>query len=512
MLDFYYSCNEGCTYPIAPFHPDQNYPEFHGIFNQFDKNNSMYAEIRNLFIEAGYDVENAGSAQWNPFRGYVPNGGTVVIKPNLVYQETGKQIGQSCMMTHASVIRPILDYLFLLRQTDKIDFRIVIADVPIQGADFSDILYQTGLQNLKDYYFDVHNMELEIADLRHKIVGTDHSGFYVSLPAKGDPLGYSKIHLENSFLDEIAIHYKKFGAPGYGLRETYSEIESTGRHYYHIPNTILAADLFINIPKLKTHKKAGITIALKNLIGINGEKAWIPHYRRGSIKNGGDEFDNKQVFLKAITTNANVLLQGRSKSLWLLGKKINSLVIKRFFRRDLKKSSSLTDYERKALFLLNGNWYGNDTLWRPILDLNYLLFHYDNNGQKSNFKVRKYICITDGIVAGEGDGPVDPQPRKLGLLALSENPVINDVCLSKIMGFDWTKIPQLKHSVKLQDYFEFNGDCKSIKILQCDSVSEPFRIDFQDLPSFNFLPPPGWIGHIELNEQLYHKKSESVIE
>ena len=32
-----------------------------------------------------------------------------------------------------------------------------------------------------------------------------------------------------------------------------------------------------SLPKLKTHKKAGITCALKNLIGINGNKEYLPH-------------------------------------------------------------------------------------------------------------------------------------------------------------------------------------------------------------------------------------------
>jgi len=32
---------------------------------------------------------------------------------------------------------------------------------------------------------------------------------------------------------------------------------------------------------LKLHRKAGITCALKNLIGINGNKEYLPHHRLG---------------------------------------------------------------------------------------------------------------------------------------------------------------------------------------------------------------------------------------
>ena len=495
-IDFAFIIGERSIYPVAPFDPDQDYPEFGGIFTRFNDHNFVYAAIRKLFLESGYDKKNARTSNWNPFRGYIKQGGIVVIKPNLVLQESGRLLGTHCLMTHASVIRPVIDYLHLLQVTDKIDFRIVIGDVPIQGANFNEILKQTGLKTLQEFYSIEFGLNLEILDLRHKIVTIDNSGFYIPLPAEGDKLGYTKIHIENSFLQEIVVDYKKFGAPGYGLNETNSQIESSGLHYYHIANTILAADLFINIPKLKTHKKAGITAAMKNLIGINGEKAWIPHFRRGSIRNGGDEFDDKQVLLKTITSKAYVILRNRSRLLWKIAKRINDTIIK-YFRKDLRKSSNLTDYERKALFLLDGNWYGNDTLWRPILDLNYLLYVFDKNGIKSKVKARNYICITDGIIAGEGDGPLDPLPKNAGILALSENPVINDICLSRIMGFDWEKIPQLKNSVRLKKIFSFNGDPDSIKIIQSDDSTEHKMIDFNRLPALDFIPPPGWLGHIE---------------
>ena len=44
----------------------------------------------------------------------------------------------------------------------------------------------------------------------------------------------------------------------------------------------LGADAVINIPKLKTHKKSGVTLALKSCIGLTNEKYWLPHYTEGS--------------------------------------------------------------------------------------------------------------------------------------------------------------------------------------------------------------------------------------
>lgn len=498
MIDFAYTFVDKAKYPDSPFHPPLDYPEFNGMFKEFDASNELYDEIRNLFISAGYDLKNQGSINWNPFRGYIKEGQTVIVKPNLVNNETDGLLGTNCLTTNASIIRPIVDYLILLQKQEHIDFKIIIADVPIQGANFDQILNQTGLKPLLEFYQQNEMKMVEILDLRHKIAVADKSGFFKKKSATGDPMGYTKVHLGKSFLNDIAGDYKKFGVSGYDPKETFSQIEQTGLHYYHIPNSVLNADLFINLPKLKTHQKAGITIAMKNLIGINGEKAWIPHYRRGSKKSGGDEFDNNQVFLKTLTTKVNLLLQGKSKFLWNLGKRINAIFIKPLFRQDYYKGNNLTENERKALFLTGGGWHGNDTIWRPILDLNYLLFYVDKTGKESFQQKRKYICLTDGIIAGDGDGPLSPDPKKAGLIALSENPVLNDVCFSRIMGFDWHKIPQLKHSVDLKEYFSFSGNTKDIKIIKCANNKILVEIDFEDLPNLKFAPAPGWIGYIEL--------------
>jgi uncharacterized protein (DUF362 family) len=500
-IDFAFSIDSLSTYPEAPFCPDLDYPEFEGVFKHFNNTNRVYKNVRDLFINSNYDKDNIGTVEWNPFRGSIKNGQIALIKPNLVYQETKEELGKCCIMTHASVIRPIIDYLFLLQLKDKIRFRIIIADVPIQGAVFDEILEQTGLKALNDYYRQNFSLSIEIIDLRHKIAILKGNGFFKTVENKGDSLGYSKIHLENSFLEEIAGDYKKFGAPGYSITESFSQIEETGKHYYHIPNTILQSDLFINIPKIKTHKKAGVTIALKNLIGINGEKAWVPHFRRGSVKSGGDEFDDKDVFLKSITTKVNVLLQGKSKFLWNFGKSINSIFIKRFFRRDLK-SSTIDEYEKKALFLVNGDWHGNDTLWRSILDLNYLLFFVNRETVEVKYKARNYICLSDGIIAGEKDGPLNPSQKKVGLLALSQNPVLNDICISKIMGFNWEKIPQLKNSILLSKYFEFAGSFQNFNLIQNFNSPGFDKVNFDNLPNLKFKPSPGWLNHIELTSDV----------
>ena len=62
----------------------------------------------------------------------------------------------------------------------------------------------------------------------------------------------------------------------------------------------------INLAKPKIHRKAGIIGDMKNLVGINGSKDWLPHHKRGSKFDGGDEYLSHNLFKEI-----NVLLQER---------------------------------------------------------------------------------------------------------------------------------------------------------------------------------------------------------
>jgi len=58
----------------------------------------------------------------------------------------------------------------------------------------------------------------------------------------------------------------------------------------------------------------------------------------------------------------------------------------------------------------SGNWHGNDTCWRMVLDLNKCLFGFNGAGTP---RVRsfRYLAVVDGIVGGEGNGPMAPDPK-----------------------------------------------------------------------------------------------------
>ena len=145
-----------------------------------------------------------------------------------------------------------------------------------------------------------------------------------------------------------------------------------------------------------------------------------------------------------------------------------------------------------------GSWYGNDTLWRMILDINKILFYVNPDGtfkDASHSKMRKYISIVDGIVAGEGDGPKAPDAINAGYIIAGLNPVSVDAVCARIMNFDYKKIPSIRNAFKISCFPLVDFKIEDIKILFEREV-----YSFSNFPSslvVNFRPAKGWIGHIE---------------
>lgn len=72
-------------YPeVAPFHPTAQYPEY--IFESGPEPNPVYEAVRQVFYLAGLDLEHYNTQAWNPLKGLIHPGETVLLKPNLVKQ------------------------------------------------------------------------------------------------------------------------------------------------------------------------------------------------------------------------------------------------------------------------------------------------------------------------------------------------------------------------------------------------------------------------------------------
>ena len=152
---------------------------------------------------------------------------------------------------------------------------------------------------------------------------TDAAGFIVDrVPLPGDPSGYVEVRSgRRSFLEAITTPESVFSVNDYEPGAATSH-HRAGEHGFLFPKSVLTADLFVNVPKLKTHCKAGITACMKNLIGVNGDKGWIPHFRMGSPKTGGDEFPDDSRRILSMKSKIRNALQGRCRWAFAAGQTV----------------------------------------------------------------------------------------------------------------------------------------------------------------------------------------------
>jgi uncharacterized protein (DUF362 family) len=170
------------------------------------------------------------------------------------------------------------------------------------------------------------------------------------------------------------------------LRAGYS-----GINQLWLPRTVLRADYFVSMPKIKTHHWSGVTLAMKNMFGI------VPGARYGWPK--------------------NIL-----------------------------------------------HWKG---IQESILDV--------------CATVPIHFVIADGVMAMEGNGPLNGTPRPLGKIVLADDPVAADATCARLMGFSPDRIAHIREGSK------FLGN-SSLQLI--DAAGEPAShpaTSFRVVPEFEHL-------------------------
>ncbi len=434
------------------------------------------------FVDPGAPVYRAvaevlAAAGTPGLAGVVEPGDRVLIKPNWVShyhpQGDGHLFGN---ITHGAVLAALAD-MALARSGP--DGSVVIGEVTTQEADFRREAVVSGMWAAAGPLAARHGRPIKMLDLRSQIARIGPDGLVEGLREApglgagdfpfGDPEGYVLVDLgrlsEHASRDELAgllrVTDHTFSAVMKGAQaaET-SRHHRPGRHQYLIPRTVLTSDTFICVPKFKTHVKAGVTFSLKNLIGINARKGLIPHRKRGPTSEGGDEWP---------------------------------------------ASGDLAGIDRRLLANLQGvmkaqdaNWFGNDTLWRTIIDLNKILRYGRPDGTLGAAPGRKYLSVVDGIEGSEGAGPTNGRRRRDGLLLAGTDPVCVDTVAATVMGFDYRAFPHIARSY---------GVAPQVALTDAD----PGHIDLRGTPerllrwrdlgraeSLAYEAAPGWITRVEL--------------
>jgi len=369
------------------------------------------------------------------FTDFVKPGMTVFIKPNWVASRWRESCSHQdtlySVITHPAVIEAVADRVAVALNGSG---KIIIGDNPSIDADFEELMQFTGIRKLVSKY----DVSCEILDLRPLVCKdlTDYSKKSKMHTQAGDPRGTVDINLgKESLLHDVDPTL---------FRGVFDEREDTVASHtgdtqlYTFSKSLYEADVYISIPKLKTHHKVGTTLNLKGLVGSITEKNQLVHWRVGSPETGGDEYPD-----------------------------IESLIASK--EKKIKK---------------RGAHPGNDTIWRMVVDLYNAM----------NRRERKYFSLVDGIIAGEGEGPFCPHSKNANTLLAGNNLLAVDIVSARLMGIDPEKVRYLQHFLSTKVICQ-----DEITVASNEYSTSPF---FDDSSAYlDFVVPELW-REIKINQHI----------
>lgn len=339
--------------------------------------------VKKTLMECFVDM---GLPESNPLGQYIKPGDKVFIKPNWV----ASRWRSSCphkdtlysVITHPNVIEGVTDYVVEALQGKG---EVLIGDNPSIDADFMELMDFTGIKRLEGKY----DVRVSILDLRPLVCSNlEHYGKRSMMVSQaGDPLGTVEVNLGKDSL--------LYGLDPTRFRGVFDERDETVASHtgetqlYTFAKSLYEADVYISIPKMKTHQKVGATLNLKGLVGSISNKNQLVHWQVGYPEIHGDEYPSKEA--------------------WEAGK--------------------------AAKVKHRGAWPGNDTIWRMVVDLYKAMLR----------RKRIYLSVVDGIVAGEGQGPFCPTSKNANTIIVGDNLLAVDYTAVRYMGLDPQKIHYLSY-------------------------------------------------------------------
>jgi uncharacterized protein (DUF362 family) len=388
---------------------------------------------------------------------------TVLLKPNWVTHSL-TATDDICLRTNNEFLLTTLN--LILEQKPS---QVILGDAPIQSCRWNEVIRNDFYESIKQIS-QRFNIPVLIKDFRRVTFNPDYNN-----PQKErNPLtDYLIFDIgKNSLLEPISNNNRAFRVTCYDPKRL-AEAHYPGTHKYCITKLLFEADVLISIPKIKTHQKTGITGAIKNIVGLNGDKDFLPHHRVGGTGHGGDCYPGKNIFRRAAEYLEDYANMNQGNFQYWLGHKTGNLLWK----------LSLP----KPVHQIAAGWYGNDTCWRMVLDLNTIAVYGKANGTISQEPQREIFSLCDGIIGGQGDGPLRPDPLPLGIISFSNDSLINDMCMAILMGFDFEKIALLKWAAEISDLKKAN--------IQFSNK----RINMHDLKEHSVpaIPPPGWVDYLK---------------
>lgn len=356
---------------------------------------------------------------------------------------------------------------------------IVIADAPQTDSSFAELDACLGLRQM-EARLRREGVAVSVVDLRREEWEQRGGVIVARRPLAGDPAGYVAFDLGDR--SEFAGHAG--GGRYYGADYDAGEVNrhhTGGRHEYLLARTAVEADVVISLPKLKTHKKTGITAGLKNLVGVNGDKNWLPHHTEHGWREAGDERPSRDWKMRLERAAARALRRV-DRAVPVLGPLLHGRA----------RAAGTVWFGETEQVVRSGNWHGNDTCWRMCLDLNQAVLYGRPDGTLGPER-RRYLVLADGLVAGEGGGPMNPDPVEAGLLLFGTDAASVDAAAAALMGFEPERIPLVRESFRAVSV----GDDWRRVTLRSNVRTWDRRALAGVEGAYSFAPHFGWKGQIE---------------
>lgn len=362
-----------------------SYPRIHEPETFVAERSLVYALVARALM-----LLNPSSLE-NPLQGLIRPGDTVVIKPNWCSQHKFP-----FPITHPSVVFPLVEFAVKAGAA-----RVNIVEAPMtlpRGCNWFWSPAFVGGHDLAERIRERHaGTEVSFVD------GNDDEFLWVDVGGASEllPLDPRILDHDGHTGFEKNMFFDVTDSRGYNPRKYRPGLAAIARSY-------LECDVFINAPKLKTHGYAGITAALKNLMGLNLRSTIhrmdLDAFRAYEAR--PDFADCRESPMRDIP----------------------------HFDR-----TKLGDWKWGSWGSVESNYHagpGNDVLWRTLADLNKIILYAAPDGTMRDRPTRRYLSVVDGIVGTDKTGPITDSLVRSGCIVAGRDPVRVDAVSAYIMGWD----------------------------------------------------------------------------
>ena len=362
------------------------YPRIHEMQTFGGDQSPIYGLVaRALMLLGPDDLEN-------PLKGLIRPGDTVVIKPNWC-----SQAYFPFPITHPSVVYPLVE--FALKAGAK---RVHIVETPMTLARGCEWFWSSALVGVRTMTKLIseryHGAEVRFID------GNADEFVWVDVGDASELKSYDFHALEHD------------GHSGFEKNMFHEVVDCRGTnpHGYRpglaaLARSYLDCDVFINVPKLKTHGYTGLTAAIKNLMGLNVRSTVhkMPPEQLREYQQRPDYAEWRESPMRDVPHFDRTKLSGQDGP-WF----------------------GATIQDRLAL------GFENDVLWRTLADLNKMIRYADANGSIQETPQRRYLTVVDAVVGTDGNGPITDSLCPASCIVAGTDPIGVDAVCAHVMGWD----------------------------------------------------------------------------